>query len=356
MKTNKSLDQKVVVDVNYCIDTLVSFLGIRKLEKIPEIKSSEEISKDDSGYNAEDGNLYIHPNDIGDGLVYFEEAMHFLRGQEVPKEDDDHIVQEFFGRLGESVGIECVQGTKYSYLVDGREPEHCSDLNFLKEICSLTFEYLNSYRKFIESSKMQIKNSLKLVGISKEYFSDLVDVVEKYPTEINEKEILNSIGQRTVKYLQWRKELGKSLLPKVIEDDNKFNDTIELLVDGMVDGLSSKSQHSEYEYQMFMTTNLKTIKGIIECYGVNINEARLKLESTIRKIDNYLHETEVHLVGYVAAEQFMEQNADFMLQVPNLFKMSNKDIFEKFINDESLKPYKDAMTQLKEEKSMIPLL
>ena len=88
-----TLDQKVIDDVNYCIDALGSFLGVKVVDRPltwkdsvagylgrkkvirPQIVASEGKT---STHNGKENKISIHDDHIGVGYVYFEEAAHCI--------------------------------------------------------------------------------------------------------------------------------------------------------------------------------------------------------------------------------------------------------------------------------------
>ncbi|MFH0978986.1 MAG: hypothetical protein V1837_06840 [Candidatus Woesearchaeota archaeon] len=137
----KTTSEQVIAEVELCWETFAHFLKAKSARKpnievhIPQILPSYE-----SSYIDFKGNICITERDFGEGRVYGEEVAHSLRESLRPynfrrylplaiiKEYKDNLwdsdVDEFFGRLGQTICEILLKDTIHNHLFKGPEPTY----------------------------------------------------------------------------------------------------------------------------------------------------------------------------------------------------------------------------------------
>ena len=131
----ENIETKVTNNLKFCIDTLAKALNV----PIPDsVRPAVKIVKDNGdNYNSDHNEICVNETSIENGITYFEEAAHYIRTllmlrHSKSKTSIDQPVQEFFGRLGESMGRELVKDTEYEFLFSNREPRTYANLDYFE--------------------------------------------------------------------------------------------------------------------------------------------------------------------------------------------------------------------------------
>ena len=131
-----------------CLKLTLDYFGLDAPRlKRPKIKISR--TEGTSRYTAGPNEMVIIESHIDSGRAYFEESFHYARAFEMGmvgvgmyKGFSRHVVDEFFGRLGWSIGKTLVEGTSLDYLFENEPEEDHTDPNFLGFLLTKAYQRL----------------------------------------------------------------------------------------------------------------------------------------------------------------------------------------------------------------------
>ncbi len=123
MALTKEEVEKAKRNVRTAFLILAKAAGVKPIRKreMPDVEIMEEGKRRVtlSHYNPEKNKIFISPENIGNGVAYFEEASHALRHISQKRKglrQRDDKVDEFYGRVGETLGRKLTRGTKMESL------------------------------------------------------------------------------------------------------------------------------------------------------------------------------------------------------------------------------------------------
>ncbi len=352
------LETKVLKEIKFCIKSLSNAIDY-KVKDFPKVKLSKN---NKSYYNFDDKNIYLTKKDIENGTAYYEESAHFLRHMLVSEmiKKSNHKVHEFFGRLGEGIGRKLTKNTEYKYLFDGKKGRNFSDLNFFEKKIEevIDSETLKDKHK-LRNNKILL-NSANVGKIINNCTIELGKVIMNYDDEKDDEKLLNDVTGVFENYTKNLKELKGKIYKEIIEYNYNFFYNLKnlyknvlKLIEGKnnLNGNWAEEERKSIEERcrdnyFYIQKNYERISKASElCYNF------LNLVKTKSDIINFKHgfanyDFYNHLLGYVAAEQFMRKNSDFMEVAPELFRKSEEEVYNNFFDDKALKPYYNKLIKV----------
>jgi len=334
----RDLEQTVKDDLLACIDIFGKFLNVRKYE-MPDIVVV--MNEETSNYNNIKNRISIVNDHIGVGYAYFEEIAHFYRNMLNPKKSKypDIEIEEFFGRLGESVGRNLLKNTQYEELFKNHDEREWSNLDIFKENAEYFNKRIREELKSLELAKTVVSNDkmrlriLELLSIRTEINDEEYDLTRNINNYIK-KQIktlsdFNNANKNISNYT--RKEIG-SVYTECIKE---IKDMIRLIIPEEVsDDAVLQMRSLNYD----LKKNIETIKSVLQSPIISYDD---KISISRDHLGKFLH-----YKGYVAAEIFVKNNPDYMKTAPKLFRMKNKKIIKKIFNKIDYKPYEQQLSVL----------
>lgn len=295
--------------------------------------------------------IHINNDDINNGITYFEETGHFLRiliEKEKGLWDDDFnryeysAVNEFFGRLSETIGRLSVDQKTYKRLFENNEERNWKDAEKIKQNIEKFKEEINELKNFknktdeIEKSFLIINNFFreKLIylkqmveNIDNEYS---LEKIESCITEIKQEE--SHIADQFVKVAASCDEIyfDDKLAQKSIDISKAYR----LISEGLIN-FSKRSN-----------TNITNIKSYIEIIKLEIENQEDKLSDFIKdnpptkriaEKERKLYSNIGHTLGYLGAELWIDEEMKtsdqetVIKKIGELFQKSNREILENYI-------------------------
>jgi len=356
------LEQRVVDDVTYCIDTLASHLGVEVKER-PKIVASDI---ETSYHRPETNEIGIHASHKGDGITYFEEAAHYLRDQMYSEKEDgaSTAMDEFFGRLGESIGRKIVD-KEHARLFKGKKERKSSDPKLIAKKTKKLIEIANTFEAVSKKlDEITVRYDKIYVPCSK-HLNRIVRAYESY-NKTNNLEKLNerfcSIGTdlradiaRVQESKRFSSERVKTTIEIYIANLKLFRDNMGRIKEYNQQhpgnqGIELGKMNRELKHCLDRAREiLKEQKIRNKKYG-EFDSARMEIELPL------LIETNseiIHSLGYIAAEEYVKQNPNFLREAPELFRQSDEEIMERFITDEVMEKYFSIARKVAAKKGVV---
>lgn len=140
MGLSKEKVKRAKKEVKSALLMLAKAVGVKPVRgrEMPEV---EIVEKGDRFYGTNsfhrgDNKIRISSDSVSDGITYFEEASHALREivqKRKGKHQYDDKVDEFYGRIGETIGRDLTKGTKLAYLFKNKSPRDMKSRDFKKD-------------------------------------------------------------------------------------------------------------------------------------------------------------------------------------------------------------------------------
>lgn len=393
---------------HFCIDTLAEALHVKK-HTYPTIHFSRKAET--SFYNPSNNSITIAKHHFNSGIAYFEESAHFLREKLAPNRKPlDYAVQEFFGRIGESIGRTKVANTEYSYLFDNSLERTWSNLESQKKI---TLSSANEVSDILDDFRNGLKaynNQLIFIDANKKYFIATQQNYNSYLKTNNYNLLIKKQDEAILAYNENTKNMTDYFHNIIIEGNNllisfanKINDEIKNIgmhrsfiprlqalineiksstdenwlneqlkeqyqieyfnIDEKKQELIEKSEQDEKYCRTRFKQSLHAIQHYINLSSHMIKKSgeNLKYINPVKSLENELLKYKlinlnlnIHNTGYLRAEVFMKKNPNYLMQMPELFRKSDnyiiKNIFDKMDLNDYKKQFEDNYTREINEK------
>ncbi|MFH1501279.1 MAG: hypothetical protein ABIE22_05040 [archaeon] len=330
------LEDKLREEVLACSSIFSDYIGV-KLKKAPKV---EMIYRGPSNFNSGKNRIQIQMLDFSFGRVYFEEVGHMFRNQirgvkhMIPRFGRrwmrDIVSDEFLGKVAGNIGRLMVKETEYAYLgiPNGGDWSEASQLT---RAYGERVKLFNHYFAFLKSLAISRKEHYQKAQRLKE---DLEEVVEKFRRGIifrgkgsfeqinSEEEYKEACRIIVYQYIEDSLDLGK-YSEKTDEDLQEFAKEISIYLKSAAE-LSQSDEHSK-----FMGSNMLRIPtGMMGIVETSENEALRKLPEEAKREMQSLGD---HLLGYCAADVYMNGNGYDRSTVRKMFRMSDQGIKKDYI-------------------------
>lgn len=360
-----TLDQKVIDDVNYCIDALAGFIGVEVVERPEIVESERETSYCDT---AGKGRIGIDVDDAGKGFAYFEEAAHLLRARAAGRPGE--AVDEFLGRIAEEVGRNIVD-EEHSHLFSHPPRNYSDDAFFDSQIGELlrkTIEGTIQSRNVADSAR----NTNRIFKSCFEYVKGLSAAFKNY----NQHGDLDVLLQESESHKQAHLTELIPLLPKnVIDGAQEFYKKFAMLAVGYHENLSAfarNRQNAEIvdkddgqdEFEQRASSALGDADSAMQGMYDELEETREISLLAVDILQSYkansqsVHETVInHFLGYTIAEDYLK-SADFMQEAAALFRMPEEQIRQKYFTEDKVNAFlgkvKGALAKTQQKYAGMP--
>jgi len=326
---SENQDVKVKREVLRAYQLLADAAGVELgREDYPDVRVKSEKT---SYWSPTEREIVIAPHDVNDGIAYFEEASHALRDlvmarKGIPYQKIDQRVQEFYGRIGETLGRDLVKGTELEYLFSNSAPR---DRTVLKDLDLMQLQHLRQKSDFYRKRAKIVREGKEgLVGAVKTNFEELDKAFKKFEAGDLSSE-------------QFREEVYQA----GVDFGNRLKG-----IKGGYDSVASgfcKSWSGEYGYlgqilniwEGSPETNARN--GIIKAIGqVRERFYRLDKESPDLvegddidvfkeklRIEREKHRIDVHRRAYTFAQQY---SAEQLREIRDLYALGDEDVKKKF--------------------------
>jgi len=323
-------ENKVKREVRKAFRMLAEDQGVRiGKNDFPYVRVDDEHGT--SYFDESNKEIVIHPNHIGHGHSYFEEAGHALRNLVEEKRRlnplvsyKDREVHEFIGRASETMGRDLTKGTNLEYLFKGEEPRNMKDRETRKKLIKKV-QRLRKLGSEIREKEKQYKSS----GHKKEFESNLDSLgslIKDYRAgKIDPKELekeFNTLGHQYNSIVKGLIERGSKITQldmltiKQIGTDYNFVGTT----------LRNYNESSGEEREGDLEDDLKFIEDHLK------EERFIDIDPLLGPkvfLDMEKHQHIVHRRPYEYAEQYSTD------ELGNVFKMSDRAIRKKFFRREA---------------------
>lgn len=336
------LDERTLYDVNRSIDLLADHLDAGTLPR-PKV---ETCTDEHSSFNRLTKVIQIRPEEIDYGPGYFHEAAHYFRTALNPEMDSTvgPIVDEFFGRLGDSMGRKLTENTDYERLFSNHPEIDSSNLEGYKHILKAFVKKHNLH----DAAEYQkgFEKSLDLLSNVVESARTVNNIVRQFTVDhVSEYDSIYENAYNRLKFSLMNSDLKVS--PEWCEYIAEFE-----LIKGKLDSLRTHIQ--EYQHD----NNKDEQSKAIVAEGRELVESVQKLNTIVHDLHDQtfkqsldiitadllsIHE---HKIGYSAAELYVSSGADFMQESPQLFRQSDKAIYDAYITDSFRQQFEDVRQQV----------
>jgi len=333
----KEIYEKIKEEVNYCIDVFANHIDL-DIEKRPKIEISEKMN---SSHVPHLNLIRISINDVDKGYIYFEEVGHFLRDTIFPvtKFKANQLCDEFLGRLSEGIGKELLKNTKYRYLYEQYQPRNWSNLDeFMKAVPTFAAATVADIKRD------QIKDGIILNSVAytektmTPYVGELERIFTKYDEDHDEIMMAKEVNDAFDMYISNHKEneeiIKKGIMPGFLDLHSLFIQLVEQMnknvgylleakkayKDPQNDKEKVEAEQSVVEFHEVIKKNYGSLEKVV-LKTIDIAESNKKIND-MKGAPAKLAIANVysHLLGYVAAELYIEENPDFMEKAPELFR------------------------------------
>jgi hypothetical protein len=334
-------------DVKALAELMAANLGIDISDaEIPTVRLARP-NEEDSSYNPESNTISIKPDAVNNGAIYGEEIMHWLRRLAVPDQGELSLaelgsVDEFFGRLGESVARDVTRNTQYEYLFEDYSPRKLSDPEVLKR----TQRAIKRSSDLISVASSRMESKLSRSMLLMEEMSRIADALSNANEERREEKI--SIDE----FLEVVEMNQKSLVDTYNQNkDNNIREVVILFNKQvlnlyeikksleLIEEVRQSGEPVERELEEFELETMQRFDSIIHSLYETIELAQPQLlfgAMTPQMADLSLSNHEWHMRGYVAAEIFMQDNPGWADQLPDLINSPSPSVLENNVDAEKV--------------------
>jgi hypothetical protein len=276
----------------------------------------------------------------------------------------DERVHEFFGRLGESMGMLLVQGTPYGRLFEGVKERNFMDMGFIEKEFSFLADTIAEDDRI---TREMVVNSGKLKASNQNLVTDLRSIKNSYLTHLDETRFFDETKERIGTYLD---EYGRIIEGKIEDRIRKEDDVVKTQINKYFDNLGNflkiirvynkeegwKKERASRDGGMMLRvldTLLRQMQEYIDDWGTNVAPSKAdyghitRLQANKKLAVGFAE----HAIGYIAAELYMKENHDFMEKAPELFRQPDSFVFGNMMASEKLRPYQDKIWSIMEEKA-----
>jgi len=311
------------------LELLAKEQGIKlKPGEIPqvEIKDGKD-PRETSSYDFEKNVIYIAQKHEDSPIAYFEESSHALRELMLrrkilyrlfPKLKDkatDHQVDEFYGRIGETIGREVAGGTEFEELFRNTPPRDMKDPETRKrwaERLRMHRKSIRGYRDLqrqVDGTRTNIRSALE-----DNYRRYKIDSEAYRNREIDEAELKKRVtlyGQRVVSSIPQTGKVSK----QDPQDIERYLFHIDSLIKTLTIGERNKGD--EKIRQLIETALKDDLPKYLDPQNY-LDDAAIEFAATKHEVGIYTHMT--HKAPYEIAQQY---TAGELEQIPNLYSLSN---------------------------------
>ena len=317
--------------------------GIEIEEKdYPKITTKDEKN---ATYDTENNTINIPQEYVNSLSSYFEEASHALRYYVERKKlinrilpyKPDVLVDEFYGRIGETLGRHLVEGTELESLLYVQEERDFTSDDSKKK--------LDNRLESIEKNKSKIENAKNIETV-------LLNEIQEH---INERhdffcDRLYQFSQGEIEFSQFYKDLG-NLVEKNEEHYNLLGKkNLNKLCTGLTEEVGDyykwiKDVHeivgdviNEPKEEVYTTKRIKTLRDF--AYKESKKDApvlmNLNTEVENKELELMLEEYSYH--SHIKPYQFAERlGIEEIKKIPNLYKLSNREVRNKYFKEKAPK-------------------
>jgi len=290
---------------------------------LPEVKVRDSKS---SCYDPTENTIFIEENAINNGIDHFEEISHFLRclvqqRKGISPEKQDVHVQEFFGRIGETLGRELVKGTDLESLFKDIQPREVKS----SETDQLIDNLIDRSKKIKGLQKeLAISNDI-IIKMQKENANSVTRMLEK---SLEEEEL--NIDNLLLEFRKMASDHIASIKNSQIK--NAHVDDVKQYLSHLDYLNGSLSLLREYEApakqkKEYIQGNLNTFKEMNSLlFERQFTMGDLELFTLSFNNDNLKRSVYEHLDPYAYAQQYSFEQ----LSKKNLYSMSDRDIKKKY--------------------------
>ena len=261
----------------------------------------------DTSFASSDGNIFIHPNARNSGTTYGEECMHLFRNL-LEKEDPallhaqdtlrigsaEHsqieeiidigrkskIVQEFFGRIGESLAFRITKKTLLEHLFSGYEPRKSTIMQ----------QAMLSKSKELKKNIKDLNDTIGKLSVLLDINRDVGNFIKEDPHSDISKKYIEELFDIYFLIKEDSSEIVKQAL-----------DTFEL----------SSAIKGGNDFFLNQMSDLIEVSSNMSCMAKQENG---------------------HDIGYKTAEIYMQQNPKWQEDIPQLIRMTDSGVFNTIIN------------------------
>lgn len=309
-----------------------------------------------SHYRPENNTINLHSSDIEDGIAYGEELAHFIRCH-LEQENkhariDDYnyqmAVDEFFGRLGESVARELASGLDLAGLFEMKERSFFDGNDKVYQELEAGVESgwsgLEKLKRAIETNrgfKIDINKRIKIFYEKLEQAEGLCGLAEKGGLTLRSLSeeiftLLREGGGGLIELSAFARRLIDQdasaelmdILAKILTLSSSNLEHIGMIADDYGEvGDETILDLSPYDE---IKRDLDFLKTICDYELFDLSSPDFRLLRLIRKTESSLY----HSVGYAAAENFVRSNPDWGDNLSRLYQLPSQDVFNQHIGSE----------------------
>ena len=348
------ITKEVEDDVQYCISALEKAIGV-EVER-PLVLPAKE-NRDNAAYDRKGNIIYIGSDDIGDGNAYFEEAAHCIRERLVQSDDINNRVDEFFGRLGESMGRELVKGIPYERLFENCKPRNFSDLESHGKRVDAELDQADKIREIIEQKNRAMVNSYELYKLVSDDCKRVLAAKRAYDKDNDTSKFRQTLQKSVEEFLEKSEGIGarrrfyQSVLDSFsdyMDAEQEFYQNVNLMVQTKILAENSKDEEEKEDMEseanhLYRMANiyLESLVHTVNSIGHDLERNEFLMESNelVMNINGRIQGE--HFIGYICAELYAQQNPNFMEEVKELFRKPKQAILRDYIREELFEPYQE---------------
>jgi len=339
---------------------------------------------DTSAYDHSNNILYIYPEHYGIGDVYGEEILHFLRDASMGNAErgtKDIVdiglagaVDEFFGRLGEAVAVKSAS-SQLKGLFQQRLQRNWSSPDILKKRFETLKKRLAASRRMIDDTA---DNNSRVISYMEVAYSDIYQAWQRFEQSIKDKAAVKDFARSlTLAFGKFQKEIKgligdkEKITKQVANAISSFDQFIGYIANGckfildynqeMQEAIASSDTSAREQAEGAIQESLGHLSRDVYAFSGEIDNFKeeIQLSLVIEKFKqmNELMSYSWHILGYVAAELFLEEAQDPAGAVKELIKLKPEEVLKGYINTPRVISWiKKHASEFLEEQGLIELL
>lgn len=365
--------------VRVLLSLLIPKIGIEIPEADwPLVVISEDETKT-SSYNPGSNKISLHKNNLEDGAEMAEEVAHFIRCYCQKKNNNQNLeninhqmaVDEFFGRLGESIARQVIPKSEAAIFFP--EPER-------KYLDHGSYEVLEKGRVSFQPkldwlrSQVETDRNLRLFVNEKiKTFYKKLDLAQKELAQNinNNQPVLEAIKNSFLILSEGEDGLGSLLTftESAQEDPQKewifdFKKRVGELFQawsGLRSLITDEGTILDQSVAIEAEKIIKRMNSSCDFILADLAEPGYRLQKFIENAESSLF----HSIGYAAAELYIQKNPQWIEKLAEIFNLSNEEIWQSFVWSEDflqwfgenkpLSGLKDIVDELREIHSQMYL-
>lgn len=308
-----------------------------------------------SAYSPKENIIYIYEPHLNSGITYGEEIGHFIRYYICHKKNDvdfddqskQIVTDEFFGRLSENLAREVSQGTDLSLLFQEGERSFLHNKELESKIKEDVETITPVVEKAITVTEENFESKLEAVNRIKSFYS-VVEEGESFCREAKIKKVSPSEFLRDLLSIietgdNGRTSLGNFFLslekngeyPSYTMSLAKILRTSNQKFKELIRDIQNSEVVKSPDFYDLIALHLESVRQSCDFGLFNLSSPNIEVLSVISQTESNLY----HIIGYAAAEYYFSQDSTWLATLPEIFQLTNEEVFANLIEREEFKAW-----------------